>query len=165
MEQNPYAPPSAEVDDTPRHPAAAPAPAMWNPNAAALWSLVLTPAFGAFLQMKNWQALGEPARAETSRKWFVGVIAAMLGAALLAALLPETKAIDAVSRVFGVALLVTWYLQNGREQVQFVLGRHGKAYPRRSWALALLGGVLGLAAYVGALFVVGFLAGLVLGLE
>lgn len=165
MEQNPYAPPAAEVDDTPRPSAAAPAPALWNPNAAALWSLLLTPAFGAFLHMKNWQALGEPARAETSRKWFLCVIAAMLGAAVLGLLLPEGKAVDALSRALGLALLITWYMQSGREQIRFVLGRYGKAYPRRGWALALLYGVLGLAAYVGALFVIGFVAALVFGLE
>lgn len=165
MDQNPYAPPTAEVDDTPPHPAAAPAPALWNPNAAALWSLLLTPAFGAFLHMKNWQALGESARAETSRKWFVGVIAVMLGAALVGLLLPESKAVDAFSRAFGLALLISWYMQNGRGQIQFVLGRYGKAYPRRGWALALLYGVLGMAAYLGALFVIGFLAAMVFGLE
>ena len=54
MTPNPYAPPKAEVADVGRTEVA---PALWNPNAAASWSLLFSPAFGAFLHMKNWQAL------------------------------------------------------------------------------------------------------------
>jgi hypothetical protein len=43
------------------------APALWNPNAAANWSLLFSPMFGAWLHMKNWAALGEPERAAARR--------------------------------------------------------------------------------------------------
>ena len=33
--------------------------AIWNPSAAAIWSLVFTPAFGVFIHMLNWQAPGQ----------------------------------------------------------------------------------------------------------
>lgn len=33
--------------------------ALWNPNAAANWSLLFTPLFGAYLHMLNWRSLGE----------------------------------------------------------------------------------------------------------
>lgn len=65
---NPYAPPQAEVADIAgeRNP-----PPLWNPNAAANWSLLFSPAFGAFLHMKNWQALGQPNKATSAKVWFV----------------------------------------------------------------------------------------------
>ena len=50
MNPNPYAPPTARVDDVATGDAA---PALWNPNAAANWSLLFSPAFGAWLHMKN----------------------------------------------------------------------------------------------------------------
>jgi len=37
--------------------------AIWNPNAAANWSILFTPAFGSYLQMLNWRTLSEPAKA------------------------------------------------------------------------------------------------------
>ena len=41
---------------------------IWNPNAAANWSLIFTPAFGAYIQMLNWQRLGqEPRLSGTNR--------------------------------------------------------------------------------------------------
>ena len=51
--------------------------AIWNPNAAVNWSLVFTPAFGAYLQMLNWRALGESDKAKSAENWFhagVGVL-------------------------------------------------------------------------------------------
>ena len=48
--------------------------ALWNPNAAANWSLLFTPAFGAYLHAQNWRAMGEQDRASASMRWlFVGL--------------------------------------------------------------------------------------------
>ena len=63
-EHNPFAPPQAEVADVPTGEAA---PALWNPNAASSWSLLFSPIFGAYLHMQNWQALGQPDKAEQCR--------------------------------------------------------------------------------------------------
>lgn len=160
MEHNPYAPPQAVVDEAGRSAQAAPAPALWNPNAAAAWSLLLTPAFGAFLHMKNWQALGEPEKAEASRKWVIGVIVAMFVLTIIAVLLPESKGMDSALRGGGIGLLVGWYISSAKAQVALVLARHGKAYPRRGWLVPLL---LGLAAIVGFVVALGVLGG-VLGM-
>ena len=32
---------------------------IWNPNAAANWSLLFTPAFGAYIHYLNWQKMGK----------------------------------------------------------------------------------------------------------
>ena len=61
MSLNPYSPPGAIIDDVMN------APPLWNPNAAANWSLLFSPAFGAFVHMKNWQALGEPEKAANAK--------------------------------------------------------------------------------------------------
>jgi hypothetical protein len=151
MSQNPYAPPEAEVDGIALPTPAAPAPALWNPNAAALWSLLLSPAFGAFLHMKNWAALGESGREDTSRKWFFGLIAGYLALSIASIWLPESRHVDALSRGGGVGLLVGWYFADARSQIEYVLRRHGKGYPRRGWLAALLLGLAGLVAFfVGA---------------
>lgn len=154
MSSNPYAPPEAPV--------VAPAllestPALWNPNAAASWSLLLTPIFGALLHMKNWRALGEPERAATSRNW------ALLGVTFLALsmvgtlVLPESRSLDSLGRAFGLALLLSWYFGSAKGQVAYVEKRFGKSYRRRPWAMPLL---LGLAGLIG-LFVLVFILGAV----
>jgi len=163
MSQNPYAPPEADVDAVAPPPSSAPAPALWNPNAAANWSLLLTPAFGAFLHMKNWAALGEPQKADASRKWFIAVIAIFLALTIVAAMLPASPAMGAASRSVGIGLLVAWYLTSAREQMQYVLGRYGKTYPRRGWGMALLLGLAGLVAFVVVAFVLGMVLELVFG--
>jgi hypothetical protein len=49
--------------------------AIWNPAAAARWSLLFTPAFGAFIHMRNWQTLEQPERAASARRWFLASLA------------------------------------------------------------------------------------------
>jgi hypothetical protein len=63
-QDNPYAPPKAAVEDVVTF---EPSPALWNPNAAASWSLLFTPIFGSLLHMKNWQAMGNREKAASSK--------------------------------------------------------------------------------------------------
>ena len=39
---------------------------LWNPSVAANWSIVLTPAFGAWLHASNWRAIGDHGKAAKS---------------------------------------------------------------------------------------------------
>ena len=48
-------------------------PALWNPQVAGLWSVLLSWAFGSFLLARNWEALGNPARAKRCMLWFYAV--------------------------------------------------------------------------------------------
>ena len=151
MTPNPFAPPRSEVADVVRGEAA---PPLWNPNAAASWSLLLSPAFGAFLHMKNWQALGEPDKAATAKTWFIVILFLLVGVILLSAFMPEVKALDGLSRIVSIALLLSWYFSSARSQVAFVTGRFGTNYPRRGWlkpislALLALVGVIAVAVAV-----------------
>lgn len=126
--QNPYAPPQTEANTNPARAKKGQPPALFNPNAAANWSLLLTPAFGAFLHWRNWKALGE----DKGLAWFAGC----------ALVVPFLGAMSA-ARVPGVGLLFLglWYFSAARPQVKFVEERWGTDYPRRSMLSAVLSGV------------------------
>jgi hypothetical protein len=140
---NPYAPPKAEVADVV---AADAAPPLWNANAAFAWSLLFSPAFGAFVHMKNWQALGEPAKASAAKTWGIATLVTLGVITMASAVLPESKALDGLSRIVMFALLLSWYYASGREQAALIKARFGTGYPRRGWTKPLL---LALAALVG----------------
>lgn len=50
-------------------------PALWNPVAAVGWSLLFSPAFGAFLHARNADAMGRADEAKANRVWFYFIIA------------------------------------------------------------------------------------------
>jgi hypothetical protein len=154
-DHNPYAPPRSEVEvmDTP----ARAAPPLWNPNAAASWSLFFTPVFGAILNMKNWQALGETQKAASSRSWAIGSLAYFVVMALVSAFLTKS---DGLNRAASIALLITWYYASGKRQQAYVVARFGKDYPRRGWTKPLLLGVAGIVGFIVALGVLGGIIGL-----
>ena len=89
--------------------------ALWNPNSAANWSLVLTPAFGAYLNKLNWKNLGEFGKASTANIWFyvtlalyalillVGVFGELAGIRVLGA-----SAFNNGVRIFSPLYLILW---------------------------------------------------------
>ncbi len=153
MTTNLYAPPKAQVADIIQREAA---PALWNPGAAASWSVLLSPAFGAFLHMKNWEALGESDKAAASRKWMAIYIVTVLGFSVAAAAMPNNKAIPGILRLCGFVLLLSWYYASGKPQLDFVKSRYGKQYPRKGWAQPLL---IAVGVIIGFVFVVGAVTG------
>lgn len=143
MSDNPYSAPKAELDEVGAGRQAA--PALWNPNAAANWCLLFSVAFGAFLHMKNWQALGEPEKARKARIWFIASVVWLLCSFAFDIVLPEAKALDAISRVGFLVMLIVWYVSYAKDQVRYVKLRFGDDYVRRSWGKPML--------YVAAIFV------------
>lgn len=154
-DRNPYAPPQAVVADGGT---GEQAPPLWNPNAAALWGLLLTPTFSAILQWKNWRALGDDARAASAKRWAIGTAVFTLAAAGLAMVLPESPALDALFRFSGLGILLAWYYGNGKAQVEHVKRRFGSAYPRRGWAMPLLAGFAVLIGFLLVVFALAFLS-------
>jgi uncharacterized membrane protein YfcA len=152
MTANLYAPPKAPVADIVQGEAA---PALWNPGAAASWSLLFSPAFGALVHMKNWQALGEPEKAAASKKWAVIYIVTIVGLSVAEAFLRSNKTMPALVRLCGFVLLLSWYFASGKPQLEFVKSRYGKQYPRKGWAQPLL---IAVGVLIGAVIVVGVLA-------
>lgn len=155
MTHNPYDAPQAALETT-----QAPAAALWNPNAAANWSLLLTVFFGMWLHMKNWEALGETARAKTAREWFrlsLVLMVILLVVDIVLASQGGRMAVE-VSGLGHFILLVTWYFKHAKKQVAYVKERFGTTYARRPWLRTL---ALWLAIVVMQRLLTGGLAGAV----
>ena len=150
MEDNRYAPPKATLEGT--RAITEPAPALWNPNAAASWCLLFTPIFGTWLHTKNWEALGQPDRARNSRNWFIASIVVLLGTMFASVVIPRGG--EGIGRVVGFGFLIAWYYAAGKPQVGYIKARYGDDYPRKPWLLPILAG-LGLMVGV---FVLAFVA-------
>jgi hypothetical protein len=116
----------------------------------------LSPAFGAFLHMKNWEALGEPDKAAGAKKWVVIYIVTIVGLAVVSAFLPHNRAIPAILRLTGFCLLLSWYFVSGKPQLEFVKSRYGKQYPRKGWGQPIL---IAIGVLLGSGFAVGLVAG------
>ena len=163
MDANRYAPPNADVPEaagTSRRRAFA-APALWNPNGAANWCLLFSPIFGAWLHMKNWQALGEPGKAASARLWVIVSAVLIVGLSLLGAMNPLGPLLG-LGRLSAFVLLISWYFASARPQARYVQERFGRDYPRKGWLAPLL---LALAAIVGYSVMVGLIAAASLGVH
>jgi hypothetical protein len=142
VEQNPYAPPRSSVDDGAGLAARATedAVALWNPNAAASWSLLLSPIFGGILVSRNWVALGRPDKAKITIAWVV-----VSGLVHFVQLFVDAK----WNKFLALPLLLGWYFSDAKPQVRYVAERFGDGYPRRKWARPLLIALLALIVYGG----------------
>ena len=139
MNDNRFAPPKADVDGAAFESAAA--PALWNPNAAANWSLLFTPIFGSWLHMLNWRALGETERAESAKTWLLLSALLQVGLTFGAVTMP-LSGLDALLWPVTFVLLLAWYFGSARPQARWVRARYGDAYPRKGWWQPLLGAVV-----------------------
>lgn len=160
LNMNPYAPPEANVEDVALVRPKVEAPALWNPNAAANWSLLFTPAFGAWLHMKNWQALGNEKKAKSAHVW-VCVSVLFLVLMSIADVAAVSSGDASPARIFAFPLLIGWYFASGRGQAKFVKKHYGDNYPRKGW-LKPFGGVL--LGMVG-LFAFGFVFAMIMAIR
>jgi hypothetical protein len=139
---------------TPASPTASPSPAqtgvaLWNPNAAALWSIIFTPVFGAYLHALNWRALGDKDRESASMNWVYAGGALLLVLLLIEVVVPgDSNKGDRVSRTLELAFLLAWYFGSARDQVKWVKDELGGSFTRKSWRQPLLIGVAGIAIYI-----------------
>lgn len=122
-------------------------PALWNPNAAANWSLLLSPVFGSVLHFLNWGRLGRADEQLKSMLWMLVSLAVLVASVMVPAEHSMTM------RYVMLGVLLGWYFAHAKKQVAEVQARFGKDYPRRSMLMAVLLG-----------FVVLFGLGMVLGL-
>ncbi|MEO1370024.1 MAG: hypothetical protein AAFX50_22815 [Acidobacteriota bacterium] len=137
---NPYAPPAAPVDPYAQPGVrASEAPPLWNPDAAGVWSLLLSPVFGSVLIWLNWRRLGEDAKAERG-------LTVVLASMVMLILTPFVRGI-------GLFWIVIWYFAWQRKQTRYVSERFGKDYPRRPWTQVVCAAVL-------LYFAIGLMAGL-----
>jgi hypothetical protein len=134
--------------------------ALWNPNAAAAWSLLFTPVFGAWLHAMNWRALGDAQRERSSLAWAAGGAVILLVYLLIDTLSMNRPMGDEAERVIAGLFLVIWYFASARAQSRLVRERFGGNFERKSWrrplllALAAFGIYVALAVAIAA--VIGF---------
>ena len=151
---NRYAPPRAQVKDIPDFADTVAVPRLWNPGAAAAWSLLFSPAFGAAVHMRNWKVVGEHAKAKVALVWLVASIAVLVAAGIAAAVLPDSPDLDRITRGAGLGLLLAWYFASGRAQEKYVKDRYGSGYMRKGWGKPLGIAVLGYVVYFAVAFAV-----------
>lgn len=110
-------------------------PTLWNPNAAACWSLLFSPAFGAFLHARNADSLGRAEEAKVNRAWFY-ISVAYIAFTLVSVFIPAIP--DGLFRLAGLGLLLGWYFSLGKKQVKFVKATWQDRYQRKPWKTPLL---------------------------
>lgn len=111
-------------------------PPLYNPNAAALWSILFTP-FGAWIHAKNWEAVGED---ELAKQNYVFAIA-MLATVIILTVLEMLTGIGLP--IPHLALLLIWYFQFGKKQVTLFKEELGNDYEKASLVKPVLIGVVG----------------------
>jgi hypothetical protein len=130
-------------------------PPLWNPNAAACWSLVFTPAFGAYLHAQNAEALGRFEEAKANRLWFKTSLA-YLAIVCVSAFVPFIPEIAFQGAGFGV--LFGWYFSIGKKQVDYAKNTLRGSYPRRPWTKPLLAGLGCFVAFLAVASAIGYVA-------
>jgi hypothetical protein len=134
--------------------------AIWNPNAAANWSLLFTPAFGSYLQMINWRTLGENGKAISSQNWFYISLGILVIYVLMGIFMDNPKEAESAVRGLGFLFLLVWYFSSGRAQGKYVKARFGKTYAKKPWGKPLFIGVGAIIGYFIAAVVIGILIGI-----
>lgn len=137
-------PPQAEAVLQETQPSSVPPPLLWNPGAAAFWSLFLTPAFGSFLLAKNAETLGRDKEVGQFKIWMcitVGLLVVLF--------------VTGFNFGFGgLIFFLIWYFVAARPHEQFVTSTFGKNYSHASWGVPLavaVGGIVGFAVLSGKL--------------
>jgi hypothetical protein len=117
-----------------------------HPNATGTWSFLFSPAFGSYLQMLNWKALGEPAKAASAKIWFYISLVMLTAFVAINVIAGDGEAAGAANGL-AILYLLVWYFAAGRTQAKYVKDKFGSSYPRRSWAKPLLIGAVATAGF------------------
>jgi hypothetical protein len=110
-------------------------PALWNPYAAARWSLIFSGAFGAFLHARNADAMGRVDEAKANRVWFY-IWIAYLGFIMV----PDSIRVipPGLLPLVSLGLLTVWYFSLGQKQARYVKETLRDGYERKPWKAPLL---------------------------
>jgi hypothetical protein len=129
------------------------APALWNPGAAGIWSLILSMAFGSLLVALNWRSLGEVRQAKRAMLWFYGALA-VFGVELL---IPITALRFLIVPLVNLGLLLAWNFAECERQRKLLKRDVANQYVRRGWFVPIVLAIVCLWAY-------GYLGSLIQGL-
>jgi hypothetical protein len=115
--------------------------ALFNPVAITLWSVPFSPLFGAWLHIHNWTALGEPAKADSARRWFNALLIIMVFNGVVTAIAERVASSVNPADFISIAVFLLWYWLAARPHASAVRAKTGARYRRRRWDGALLIGV------------------------
>lgn len=110
---------------------------LYSPNLAALWSILLTPVFGAAIVWSNWKTIGNRKAQQRSLLWLIG----LCPLAVLSEFIGWFFPID-------IAVYLTWYFLECRPQVKYLKAQE-PGYIKRSWLQPLsIGAPLAYGAFI-----------------
>jgi len=110
---------------------------LWNPSAVNYWGVLFTPIFGAWLQSKNWVALGDANQAKKSMYWVYGGFALLFFGIFLV----DFQATLPASLIF----LLAWYFSTSNKQIKHVKENLNNDYEHTSWKEPMKFAFIGLA--------------------
>ena len=122
--------------------------ALWNPNAAAAWSILFTPLFGAYLHTLNWRALGNSEQERASMRWVVAGVLVLASFVIIDATAFDHAKGDALARSIEFVFFLAWYFLSARGQAKTIRAQYGAHYRRMSWRKPLLVALGCFCAYV-----------------
>ncbi|HWB02183.1 MAG TPA: hypothetical protein VG796_04100 [Verrucomicrobiales bacterium] len=145
MDENPYTTPAVSDPVRPRV-------RLWNPQAAAGWSVLFTPIFGSLVHARNWITLGKPNLAKINYLWAAGVAAFLL----VMLFVPGIEIPRQLGSLIGIGILLGWFYSIGKRQVEEVksFGPPPQGYEKKSWAMPMGIAVLILSAVVAVCVVI-----------
>lgn len=115
-----------------------PPPKLWNPNAAANWSVLFGPVFGTAIHYLNWSVLKDEAKTASALKWLYAAV--VVSSLTVLNVISGTDSEAALPLNLG--FLGAWYFLSAKTQITHVKERLDSRYDRRSW-LKPLGIALG----------------------
>ena len=117
-------------------------PKLWNPNAAALLGLLLTPIFSAYIHMKNWQSLGDIKKSKEQKIWFIiSLIIPFFYIFIpyliylnnpISPILTEDK-IRFLINGLSIIFLLAWYFLSGKVQINYCRNKLNNQYYKKNW--------------------------------
>ena len=136
-------------------------PELWNPNAAAYWSILFTPAFGAYLHARNAEILGRTDEVRSNMAWFY-VNIGYLFFVFVSVFIPAIP--DSVFRAASIGLLVGWYSSLGKNQIKHVKDMWQDRYQRKPWFKPLIIAFACLIVCIAAIIILGVVAESIFGI-
>ena len=97
---------------------------LYNPKTAALWSLLFTPVFGAFVTKSNWKNLGQEQLEKRSKTWLIALTAIYIISILFLN--------EGICSSLYLLTLVAWYFIECRPQIQY-LTENKIDYQKKNW--------------------------------
>ena len=117
-------------------------PKLYNPTAAAVLGILLSPIIGAWLHAINWRELGN----EDAARQNMYVVYGTFAFGILSMLLYFFAAIE-IPIYTGSLIALGWFFSIGKNQIDFLRREAGNEYMRKKWGKVVMWIIFGILAY------------------